>query len=325
MYKFHGVGESIGKVTARLLKDPGVPHSDHSLLRSIHKSDDGEKEKEKKALLHARSERLGRSEKFNEGMIAGYSGHIPRHHLYNWGKSFPETANDAISDFEREQRREKSKKRGSYLLAIDGAKMQYLPRGESDHTLSNEVPSNNGLKLPDVRLNLRLPLEPVQAEADPYVSPRSMEAAEQYNKSPYQMDNSSPRKYFMSGYMGHVPHSQNKVGKCFSFLSHQALNDFTDYMTHWNSVRRAPVKPDREVAGSWPQSPRTTPAVIYPTRTGMIPRYAGHVPGEKFRCGKTWWEMTTDTLERRPDSEKKSRTGPSKKDLEAVVRSYTFA
>lgn len=78
--------------------------------------------------------------------------------------------------------------------------------------------------------------------------------------------------------MGFVPRSQTLVGKSFPKVTKEALDTFTNEMKQQNELKNHPIDFRR---------PKTTCALrsqetheIYPRKSGMIPRYGGHVPGK---------------------------------------------
>ncbi|KAF0288389.1 Protein FAM166B [Amphibalanus amphitrite] len=64
--------------------------------------------------------------------------------------------------------------------------------------------------------------------AVPYTGPYDKEAPYHYAESPYYMDNDDPRKFFMSGYTGFVPHTQSVIGNVFPLTCNKGLRKFTD-------------------------------------------------------------------------------------------------
>uniref|UniRef100_A0A0A9X5F1 Ciliary microtubule inner protein 2A-C-like domain-containing protein n=1 Tax=Lygus hesperus TaxID=30085 RepID=A0A0A9X5F1_LYGHE len=91
------------------------------------------------------------------------------------------------------------------------------------------------------------------------------------------------------GYTGHIPFGQSKYGKGYTPYTNSALCDFTTNYRRRLSTEWAPVSVIR----------RDPPLLIQPTEiyhkhVGMLPDYGGHVPGSKFRVGKTFGNDTRD-------------------------------
>ena len=64
--------------------------------------------------------------------------------------------------------------------------------------------------------------------AVPYTGPYDKRAPYHYAESPYYMDNDDPRKFFISGYTGFVPHTQSFIGSVFPLTCNKGLRKFTD-------------------------------------------------------------------------------------------------
>ena len=81
-----------------------------------------------------------------------------------------------------------------------------------------------------------------------------------------------------SGYAGHVPYGYSKYGQSYAPYSNSALCDFTSNYRKRQSTEWVPV------GITQPEPPLIIqPAALYHRQLGMIPRYAGHVPGYQFR------------------------------------------
>lgn len=118
------------------------------------------------------------------------------------------------------------------------------------------------------------------------------DTAEDVTKIPYSkhtpphfMPDGHPQKYIMRGYDGHVPMAY-RVGESNQEQTANALNTFsTDFKNR---------------LGSWVEnetpyvSPPTASFEIYHKTDGMIPNYAGHVPGEVFQFGSTYGKHTVN-------------------------------
>ncbi|XP_060988964.1 ciliary microtubule inner protein 2B isoform X1 [Dama dama] len=119
-----------------------------------------------------------------------------------------------------------------------------------------------------------------EAEPEAEKEPELGQEAEQ--ASPYSMDDSDPRKFFMSGFTGYVPRARFLFGSSFPVLSNQALLEFGEMKS-----------PGR----SW-KDPKHLPALsrTYPQHLGLLPKYGGYVPGYKFQFGRTYGHLTQDAL-----------------------------
>ncbi|MBZ3879973.1 Protein FAM166B [Sciurus carolinensis] len=100
--------------------------------------------------------------------------------------------------------------------------------------------------------------------------------------SPYSMDDTDPRKFFMSGFTGYVPRARFLFGSSFPVLTNQALQEFGQK----NSLGRA--QKDSKTLHSLPRT--------YLRNLGLLPHYGGYVPGYKFQFGHTFGHLTHDAL-----------------------------
>ncbi|XP_050663895.1 UPF0605 protein CG18335-like isoform X2 [Leptidea sinapis] len=91
------------------------------------------------------------------------------------------------------------------------------------------------------------------------------------------------------GFAGHVPYGFQRFGDSSKKLTNSALCDFSSNYRRRQSTEWAPVnvvKPDPPMS--------INPTEIYHKHVGMLPNYAGHVPGCVFRFGKTYGNDTRD-------------------------------
>ncbi|KAF4025469.1 hypothetical protein G4228_017483 [Cervus hanglu yarkandensis] len=119
-----------------------------------------------------------------------------------------------------------------------------------------------------------------EAEPEAEKEPELGQEAEQ--ASPYSMDDSDPRKFFMSGFTGYVPRARFLFGSSFPVLSNQALLEFGEMKSPGRSRK----------------DPKHLPALsrTYPQHLGLLPKYGGYVPGYKFQFGRTYGHLTQDAL-----------------------------
>ncbi|XP_013382161.1 protein FAM166B [Lingula anatina] len=269
------IGQTFGKTTNRLLQDCNVPSSGRLVLAEIYPSftETDKLQDMRDHLMKTRTASWG-DQKLVQAMVPGYTGFIPKSEHY-FGKRYAENCSNAISDFENDQRTYNRK--AQELRVIDA-----LQSGKMD-------PSNVD-KLPTLTAHHRTPLRAVAAEAKPYISPN----AHHHSMSPYYMDGSNSKKNFMSGYTGFVPRSRGLLGKGYPFITHQALNEFTDGTQLYKLNLHKPVTVERV------ETYRLDTQPIYPTETGLVPHYTGHIPGEKFRYGRTFGFSTQNALSSTP-------------------------
>uniref|UniRef100_A0A673A8M4 Ciliary microtubule inner protein 2B n=1 Tax=Sphaeramia orbicularis TaxID=375764 RepID=A0A673A8M4_9TELE len=108
-------------------------------------------------------------------------------------------------------------------------------------------------------------------------------------EKPYSMDDNNPQKYFVSGFTGHVPKSRFLFGKGYPITTNQALIQFG------SRLRNKP--PSRDMVERRDNTTAPFPA-IYPQNRGVVPSFAGHIPGYKFMYGHTFGQLSQNALEK---------------------------
>ena len=114
-----------------------------------------------------------------------------------------------------------------------------------------------------------VPLTPKKAEADPYIP-----------KNAITNINTKRAEGHITGYGGHVPLLSHIHGISYPENTKKSLSQF--YAMMKNEAGRRVVPPDPLRKMEFP------PEKINVYTSGMIPRYKGHVPGERFRFGRTF-------------------------------------
>ncbi|XP_007895358.1 protein FAM166B isoform X2 [Callorhinchus milii] len=174
-YKY-SVGQSYGKLTSKLLTDPGIARSGRLILQPTHlpapSIDEGTNHQLRSCKVSWADQKL------NDVMIPGYTGFIPNMEHY-FSKTYTKTCKDAIRQFEREQLKIATKKRELELITS-------LQSGNRKARTEQEK------KLLTVRCSM--PLRPTGTSIPPYNSPYSYKAL----GSPYLMANENPHKHFIS-------------------------------------------------------------------------------------------------------------------------------
>ncbi|XP_064616788.1 ciliary microtubule inner protein 2B-like [Liolophura sinensis] len=276
-YKYK-IGDTFGRTTHCLIQDKSVACSEATLLSSIKPVDQAvaKCKQSRDELLSRRSENWG-GQKFGKPLVPGYTGFVPRLRQF-YGERYTEKCKNAVAAFETDH------------LAHQ-RKMSELPETTNrvDVPMPN-IPKTNVPAVDKMSLRRHCPrLVPIQREADPYISHNAIHTA--VNNSPFILPNDNPNKRFMSSYMGYVPKLKFHIGQGSPGLTHVALNEFTDAVAQTKAAATAPVKLE-EV-----REERRDPVSIYPDSSGLIPRYTGHIPGQKFRHGRTFGHSTYDALD----------------------------
>ncbi|GFO46787.1 protein fam166b-like [Plakobranchus ocellatus] len=97
------------------------------------------------------------------------------------------------------------------------------------------------------------------------------------------------------GFTGFVPRSRDLLGAGYPVISNLGLSRFTNDVNKTRHLRKQPIFVHSAVTPP-PEGKR-----LYPQHSGMIPRYTGHVPGERFRFGATYGCSTEDARKVLPD------------------------
>ncbi|XP_051972561.1 protein FAM166B-like [Xyrauchen texanus] len=251
--KYH-VGQTYGQLTAKLLTSPDVSHSQRLVLQSGHfpstENDTGPISE------IWRSQHEGRRNL--EKMIPGYTGFVPLRQNY-FCKTYAETCREALLDFNQKQERR--------LRAI-----------------SADLPPAVNSSFPDFKpRRLNTPLIAISKDPAPYKSPDPWKP----QGSPYLMEDSSPHKYFISGFTGYVPKARFLFGAGYPMTTNKALIQFGKEMKAGQTSLGLP----EEETDSLPMI-----TTIYPSKTGLLPCYTGHIPGYRFQYGHTFGQLTNNAL-----------------------------
>ena len=100
----------------------------------------------------------------------------------------------------------------------------------------------------------------------------------------------NPGKYQVSGYTGFVQGARAHIGMGYPEATKNAL--ITKLVNRQNEPKcNKPIQLERPIAEIIETKP------IYYQDSGMVPHYTGHVPGEKYRYGRTFGHSTTNAIE----------------------------
>ncbi|KAM4877324.1 ciliary microtubule inner protein 2B isoform 3-T3 [Thomomys bottae] len=104
-------------------------------------------------------------------------------------------------------------------------------------------------------------------DTEEHREPEAEETEQRQEVSPYSMDDTDPRKFFMSGFTGYVPRARFLFGSTFPVLTNKALQEFGQNHPGHRAQKEPPTLPP--LPGTYLQN------------TGLLPHYGGYVPGEK--------------------------------------------
>lgn len=263
-------GQTFGKTTFKLLRDDAVTSSGKLVLADIRSSSAPAVLKElesKKLLVRSRTNSLG-NQKLTDHMVPGYSGYVPRNENF-FGTRYTKLCQLAVADFEKDFQRTTQKIKELRLVeAVQSGKLK-----------KDSIPH-----LSPCRSSYVTPLKAIAPKAKPYLLRHPARSAE----SPLYMADNDVLKNFMSGYTGFVPRARPRHGAGYPIITHDALNEFTTDIARLKSLHNHPVtvhKPEVRIRDL---------KLLYPVESGIIPRYTGHIPGQRYRFGDTFGHSTVN-------------------------------
>lgn len=270
-------GDSYGSCSHKLLVDPSIQHSEKLILsdRTVDEYQVYRPSQKDIDVVKTRV-RCGNSV-YQHPMVPGYEGFVPRLNNH-FGQRYSVQATEAVSDFEQSQ--QKNRSAGRHLKVLGAAQDDdWDPKTLQDKTL--------------IRTEYKLPLFAVRPEQVGIIRDRKViEPCIQppiQSLSPYFMSNDNPEKRIKQGATVHVPFGYSKFGSSNDPMTNSAICDFTSNYRRKQSTEWAPVNLSR------PDPPlHIAPLDIYHKHIGMVPKYTGHLPGARFRCGKTYGEDSRD-------------------------------
>ncbi|XP_034402755.1 protein FAM166B isoform X2 [Cyclopterus lumpus] len=191
-------------------------------------------------------------------MIPGYTGFIPKRQKY-FACSYSETCRKALSEFYQDGR-VKIQRQSTDLPAVVKYNSQQFER----------------------------PRPPLTAISNKGITCRPLKSFTPTGK-PYLMDDDNPHKYFISGFTGHVPKSRFLIGKGFPVTTNQALIQFGKQQRTEPTSQGIPGRRDSTI---------TPMPSIYPSNSGVVPSFTGHIPGYQFMYGQTFGQLSKNALEK---------------------------
>lgn len=186
-------------------------------------------------------------------LLNGLTGYIPKR-LHHFGCRYAETCHYAISSFEDNQRKHKTKMEELRTLS----RRQEDPSSRMESTLAQNT----------------TPLKALSTTPMFYLP----SYAKQHSISPFYMPDDHPQKYYVSGYTGFVPKARNYLGQSYPIITRHALQDFAGEEKRMRATWGAPVRVFR------PEQKIKSLATIYPKDSGLMPHYTGHIPGKLGRA-----------------------------------------
>ncbi|XP_030386661.1 UPF0605 protein GA14893 [Scaptodrosophila lebanonensis] len=274
------VGKTFGKQTHKLLIDPCIYHAPELIVSPIHAklgSKDYPTQPEIK-LLNDREHFV--DSVYRHPIIPGYAGFVPNLNR-QMGKRYMAAAAAGVAQHER---------------------LMELYRCEN-RTLRHRDLLESGKGLFEQKLHERLlpktyyraPLVPVAGRSKGIKEEKCPPKADKlrYCKftTPHFLEDDDEDKYIMNGYAAHIPMAVARFGESNKVLTNRALSSFSDYMY---KRKRDKWCCGQDLSRQGITCPPVGHFVIYHDNIGMIPAYAGHVPGELYKFGRTYGKTTYD-------------------------------
>ncbi|XP_034234707.1 UPF0605 protein CG18335-like [Thrips palmi] len=271
------IGETFGKTTHKIMLDPHVQLAD-KLVLSDRSSDNYQVTRPSENDVDIVQSRFRYGDPvYQHPVIPGYEGFLPRIRGQS-GQRFTAAAAAALSDFEQQQRKARATRNQI-------VRTQHLQNNAAEprDLLDRMVQANQW----------KMPLYMVRPEMTGVIrhvcAPEAAVPPARNTISPYFADPNDPEKYFVLGYTGHVPYGMARYGQTSQALTNSALCDFTHNYRRRQSTEWAPVgvvQPDPPLL--------ITPPEIYHKHVALLPHYVGHLPGAKFRYGRTYGSDSRD-------------------------------
>ncbi|KAH8263957.1 hypothetical protein KR038_010347 [Drosophila bunnanda] len=274
------VGRTYGRQSHKLLIDPCVSHAPELIVAPIH-TKGGLKDyptPHELKVLRTREDLV--DSVYRHPILPGYAGFVPNL-ARQVGKRYLAAASAGVADHET---------------------LMELYRCES-RTLRHRDLLESGKGLFDRKINERLlpkayyrsPLIPVTGVSkgikDEVCPPKTEKLCYSKFTSPHFLEDEDDDKYIINGYAGHIPMAVTRFGESNQVLTHRALCSFSDYMY---KKKRDSWCCGQDLSGPAVTCPPVGHFVVYHTTDGMVPSYAGHVPGEMYKFGRTYGKTTYD-------------------------------
>ncbi|XP_014088595.1 CIMIP2 protein GA14893 [Bactrocera oleae] len=272
-------GKTYGKLTHKLLIDPCVIHAPELIVTPSNRAPI--------SLVYPttlETELLNRREKYvdpvyRNPIIPGYDGFVPNL-ASKVGKRYIAAATAGMAEHELLMDQLRCQRRNLMHRDLLGSGF-----GVFENKMNERMLPYTHYRSPLMTVNAR-------AKAFKKLDCNFVEKKEPYSKStvPHFMENDDEEKYIVNGYGGHIPMALTRFGETSKQLTNSALCEFTNNYHHRRSAEWCP----QENAGIGSSCPNTGHFVIYHRTIGMVPKYAGHVPGETFTFGRTFGDATVD-------------------------------
>ncbi|XP_065176046.1 ciliary microtubule inner protein 2B-like [Sycon ciliatum] len=263
--------DTYGTTTHKLLANPdeSTAHSEQPILRDIFPPSqlteqgipdlEAFEEAEASATIERRWQSHG-DQKLLDPVVPGYQGFIPKRQNHHFGRTNAKVCRASIAHFQNRQ----NETLGYQSSLLNDTLKQ--PRHRRHHT------------------------------APPFIS----KDAPLPTMTTFTMPKGADLRYFKAGYDGFVPRWRNhQYANTFQVGSRTAIDEFEHENNMRDTRRDMPVRPMsvKEPTPRMPVVPRTDySAPLYARDNGIVPKYTGHVPGYRYKYGRTYGATTSTTL-----------------------------
>ncbi|XP_073829010.1 CIMIP2 protein GA14893 [Musca autumnalis] len=273
-------GKTFAKLTHQLLLDPCSKHAPELILSSPATPIESSERPSGNVMQLLKDRSYFLDSVYNPPIIPGYDGFVPN--LSNKiGERYLMAATQGVAEHEALEER----------LRCESRSMKHCDLLESGTGLFDAKLRERMMPM----TKYRAPLVPVrirgQAVKNETCKDMKIEKLP-YSKFtvPHFMEDDDEEKYIINGYAGHIPMTMTHYGQSNKQLTNSALCEFTNNYHHRQSAEWCPM----ELTGIASTCPSAGQFVIYQRTNGMIPKYAGHVPGEAFTIGRTYGNATVN-------------------------------
>ncbi|XP_061401546.1 CIMIP2 protein GA14893 [Musca vetustissima] len=278
-YRFRQ-GKTFAKLSHQLLLDPCAKHAPELILSTQTKPKEVTQEPSANEIEVLKNRSTFLDSIYKPPIIPGYEGFIPN--LQNkTGQRYLIAATKAIAEHEHLAER----------LRCERRSLEHCDLLESGNGLFEAKLRERMMPI----TKYRAPLVPVlqKGQAVNMADCKDLKIDKlQYSKFtvPHFMEDGDEEKYIINGYAGHIPMTMTHYGQSNKRLTNSALCEFTNNYHHRQSAEWCPM----ELTGIANACPNAGQFVIYHRTIGMIPKYAGHVPGEAYAVGRTYGNATVN-------------------------------
>ncbi|KAH8280437.1 hypothetical protein KR018_007317 [Drosophila ironensis] len=274
------VGRTYGRQTHKLLIDPCIYHAPELIVAPIHADHPAKDLPTERELRILRNRENLVDSVYKHPILPGYAGFVPNI-VKQIGKRYGAAAPAGVASHETVMELYRCEKR-----TLCHRDLLESGKGLFDRKINERLLPQTKYRSPLLRVT------GVSKGIKNECCPPKVEKLE-YSKftTPHFMDDEDPEKFIINGYAGHIPMSVVRFGESNKVLTNRALSSFSDYMY---KRQRDSWCCGQDLSRPAVTCPPVGHFVVYHTDSGLVPCYAGHVPGEMYKFGRTYAKTTHD-------------------------------